>query len=346
LRSGSICSCCITSIWPNGTKDKMALLVLPTNAKSEEARAAIGGASGFRASFGGALGLCRPQQWAKNVFVLIPLLFSGSFSNPSALVAAIVAFVCFCFWSSAVYCVNDVLDASADRQHPRKCRRPVASGLVSPFVAMGLAIGLTAAATALAWASSSALFLVLGGVYLANSLAYCVALKRRVIVDVLSIAIGFVLRLLAGCAAIDVVPTSWILVCGFSLALLLGFGKRRLEVGALRQGSEYRPVLDSYSPEKLNLLLGVTATMCLLSYMLYTVAPETVALHHTDKLVYTVPFVAYGVFRYLFKVQEGQHDGPVEVLLKDFVFTLNAGLWVLAVAAVLFLPRYLPPWWQ
>lgn len=179
--------------------------------------------------------------------------------------------------------------------------------------------------------------LLFGALYLANSLAYCLVLKYRVVVDVLAIALGFVLRLLGGCAAIGVEPSSWLLVCGFSLALLLGFGKRRLEVDGLERAAEFRPVLQSYSPEKLNLLLGITASMCLLSYMLYTVAPETVRVHHTDKLVYTTPFVAYGVFRYLLKVQEGQHDGPVEVVVKDWTFSLNVLLWVASVFAILWL---------
>jgi hypothetical protein len=151
---------------------------------------------------------------------------------------------------------------------------------------------------------------------------------------VLCIAAGFVLRLLGGCAAIEVQPSSWLVVCGFALAMMLGFGKRRLEVGG--QSLAYRPVLVSYSADKLNMLLSVTTSICLLSYMLYTVSPETVHLHHTDRLVYTIPFVAYGVFRYMFKVQEGRHDGPVEVLLKDPIFALNGALWVVAVFVVLY----------
>src|SRR5262249_21287673 len=159
--------------------------------------------------------------------------------------------------------------------------------------------------------------------YLLNSIAYCLLLKHQVIADVLSIAIGFVLRLLAGCAAIGAEPSSWIIVCGFSLATLLGFGKRKLELGNLQQPGTYLPILTLYSEEKLNLLLGITASLCLLSYMLYTVSPETIRLHGTEQLVYTVPFVAYGVFRFLFKVQDGQYDGPVELLLKDRVFAVN-----------------------
>jgi 4-hydroxybenzoate polyprenyltransferase len=283
--------------------------------------------------------ICRPRQWTKNVFVLAPVLFSESIGKPANLLSAGIALVCFCFWSSSVYCLNDVLDAKADRQHPRKRHRPIPSGRVSSALATMLGIGLAVLGGIIAYQALPLLFLFFGSIYLANSVLYCFLLKHRVIVDVLSIAIGFVLRLLAGCAAINVEPTSWILVCGFSLAMLLGFGKRRLEVDAVSQTSEFRAALQSYSIDKLNLVLGVTSSICLLSYMLYTVSPQTVQLHHTDKLVYTVPFVAYGIFRYIFKVQEGQHDGPVEVLLKDPVFAINGLLWLITIIAVLyFLP--------
>jgi 4-hydroxybenzoate polyprenyltransferase len=283
--------------------------------------------------------ICRPRQWTKNVFVLAPVLFSESIGKPANLLSAGIALVCFCFWSSSVYCLNDVLDAKADRQHPRKRHRPIPSGRVSSALATMLGIGLAVLGGIIAYQALPLLFLFFGSIYLANSVLYCFLLKHRVIVDVLSIAIGFVLRLLAGCAAINVEPTSWILVCGFSLAMLLGFGKRRLEVDAVSQTSEFRAALQSYSIDKLNLVLGVTSSICLLSYMLYTVSPQTVQLHHTDKLVYTVPFVAYGIFRYIFKVQEGQHDGPVEVLLKDPVFAINGLLWLVTIIAVLyFLP--------
>jgi 4-hydroxybenzoate polyprenyltransferase len=281
--------------------------------------------------------LCRPHQWTKNVFVLAPVLFSESIGKPEALLHAGLAFLCFCFWSSSVYCLNDFLDAEADRVHPRKCDRPIPSGRISPSLAIVLSVGLVGMACLIAILTLPLAFLVFGLVYLANSVLYCLLLKHRVIVDVLSIAIGFVLRLLAGCAAIAVEPTSWILVCGFSLAMLLGFGKRRLEIDALTQSGDFRATLQSYSRDKLNLVLGITSSVCLLSYMLYTVSPETVLRHHTNNLVYTVPFVAYGVFRYLFKVQEGQYDGPVEVLLKDPIFALNGLLWLATVVAVLYI---------
>jgi decaprenyl-phosphate phosphoribosyltransferase len=286
--------------------------------------------------------LARPRPWAKNVFVLAPLVFSESVVNLNSALRAIAAFACFCLWSGALYGFNDVIDAENDRRHPRKRTRPIPSGRITIVSALTWSATSVAAAVILSLLTlpMPGHFLVFGGLYLANGIAYCLFLKRRVIIDVLSISIGFVIRLLAGCAAIGVDASSWILVCGFALAMLLGFGKRRLELGRLDEPASYRPTLQSYSEEKLNILLGVTSSICLLAYMLYTVSPQTVQLHQTDRLVYTVPFVAYGIFRYLFKVQEARHDGPVEVLLSDHIFALNMLLWSLSVIAVLYGPTF------
>ena len=287
--------------------------------------------------------LSRPRQWVKNVFVLAPLLFSGRLGNAVHLENAFLAFASFCLLSGAVYAINDVADARADRAHPRKRLRPVASGRVSPAVALALAAFLAAVGLALAYVLPGpdlpGPVVWVGAAYLANSLLYCLWLKYRVIVDVLLIAIGFVLRLLAGCAAISVVPSSWILVCGFSLALVLGFGKRRTEVANLSGRGDYREVLGIYDEAKLNMLVGICTAVCLMSYMLYTVAPETAQLHGTQNLVYTVPFVAYGLFRYAFKVMEGKGDGPTDILLRDPAFFAIGAIWAGSVVAVLYLDR-------
>lgn len=279
--------------------------------------------------------VCRPKHWAKNVFVLAPLLFSKSFFSSAHIAAAALAVGCFCLWSSSVYLFNDLIDAEADRRHPRKRERPIAAGRITGPVAVALCLALTAAAGTAASLALPLAFLMLASLYLVNSLAYCLVLKKHVIVDVLAIAIGFVLRLLAGCAAIGVEPSSWFVVCGLSLALVLGFGKRRTEIVNLKQSTDYRPVLESYSVQKLDTVLGIVAAVCLLSYILYTVAPETIERHQTKNLVYTVPFVVYGIFRYIFKVQEGKGDGPVEILTLEPIFALNGLLWGLAVALIL-----------
>jgi 4-hydroxybenzoate polyprenyltransferase len=280
--------------------------------------------------------LCRPRQWLKNLFVLAPLLFTPPSWQPEKVLIAALAALCFCLWSSSVYCLNDVLDAESDGRHPRKQNRPIPSGRISARLALTLALLMCLASLVLALAFLPFVVLFWGSAYLANSVVYCVVAKHHNIADVMAIAIGFVIRLLAGCAAIGVGPSSWLLVCGFSLAMLLGFGKRRLELDGMEQPVAYRAALQHYSVPKLNMLLTVTTSLCLISYMLYTVSPQTIEVHHTDKLVYTVPLVAYGIFRYLFKVQEGQHDGPVDILLKDPVFALTGFLWVLTVIVILY----------
>jgi 4-hydroxybenzoate polyprenyltransferase len=281
------------------------------------------------------LALCRPKHWIKNSFVLAPLVFSNSFQSLSLVRASVTALVCFCIWSSAVYLLNDVLDAEADRRHPRKRLRPISSGRITPLVAIGFCLGMTILGAIVACVALPLGFLLVGGLYLANSLAYCAVLKHHVIADVLAIAIGFVLRLVAGCVAITVPPSSWLLVCGFSLALVLGFGKRRTELLTTGQESEYRPTLRVYDARKLDTLLSASCSMCLISYVLYTVAPETVKLHETTGLVYTVPLVAYGLFRFIFKVQEGKGDGPVDILTGDPTFLLTGLAWAALVLLLL-----------
>jgi 4-hydroxybenzoate polyprenyltransferase len=283
--------------------------------------------------------LARPEHWLKNVFVIVPLLFGGLPTWHKAFQSG-WAFGCFCLLASGIYGLNDVLDASKDRHHPRKRNRPVASGAVPAFIAVPFSVGLIAASLAPAAAVLPGKFLLVAILYVLNNVLYFLYFKQRVIVDVLIIAIGFVLRLIAGCAAIGIHPSSWILVCGFSLAMLLGFGKRRLEIEELELADNYRVTLLSYSEAKLNLLLGITTSICLLSYMLYTVSPQTVQTHHTENLVYTIPIVTYGIFRYLFKVQEHKHDGPVEILVKDPVFMLTGLIWIVMVAAIRFIPYF------
>ena len=280
--------------------------------------------------------LCRPGHWIKNVFVLAPLLFSESLSDLGKLWGALVAFGCFCLLSSAVYGFNDLVDREADRTHPRKCDRPIAAGRIATRAASSviiLLLGISALAGALLLPGH---FMVFFALYLGNSLLYCLWLKHHAIVDVIVIAIGFVLRLLGGCAAITVPASSWLVVCGFSLAMVLGFGKRRTEIVSLGSESHYRQSLLGYTASRLDNLLVISIAVCLLSYVLFTLAKETIDRHQTPNLVYTVPLVAYGLFRYLFASQEGKGDGPAEILLKDRVFLLVGVLWLAAVSVILY----------
>jgi 4-hydroxybenzoate polyprenyltransferase len=240
--------------------------------------------------------------------------------------------------------INDLADVEADRRHPSKRHRPLAAGLVRPGHAAAAAVGLIVAAAALA-ALLPLPVRGLAAVYLANSLAYCFALKTQVIADVLSIACGFVVRLLAGCYAVGLEPSSWLVVCGFSLALVLGFGKRRAEAAQLTDEEQVavREVLGLYTRPALDTLLGAATAVCLLSYMLYTVAPDTVARHGTERLIYTVPFVAYGLFRYILRAQQGYRHGPTEILTGDPTFVVTGALWAGSVVFILYvLPKTAP----
>ena len=293
--------------------------------------------------------LLRPKHYVKNVFVLAPLFFSGLLKEHalSAVCLAGMAFVCFCLWSSAVYILNDICDRERDRLHPRKCQRPIASGKVSiptavvldvlcfllPFVLVGSVYFCTEGILslhALGW------FLLAGGLYLLNNVLYCTVLRLQVILDVFSIALGFIFRVLGGCFILSVEPSPWILVCTFSLALFLGFSKRRMELNHTEVDASYRASLSVYSVEFLNILLGVSMTVCVMAYMLYTLSSTTVELHNTQHLIYTVPFVFYGTFRYLLTTIHGQADGPVEAILRDWLFQINALLWFVVTVVLLY----------
>jgi 4-hydroxybenzoate polyprenyltransferase len=282
--------------------------------------------------------LARPKHWVKNGFVLAPMLFARPEPLDLALFRAGVAFAAFCLLASAIYCINDVVDAPADRLHPKKRLRPVAAGRVAPKLAILWGLALAVAAAALVARFLSPTFALILAAYAGNNILYNLLLKRRVIADILSIAAGFVLRLVAGSAAIGVPPSSWLLVCGFSLALFLGFGKRRSELALSESGLKSRPTLAYYSTTKLDSLMSISASLTLMSYMLYTVAPETQRVHDTANLVYTVPPVFYAVFRYIFKVQEARGESPEELLLSDWVMQATAVIWA---ASVLFVLQFL-----
>jgi decaprenyl-phosphate phosphoribosyltransferase len=279
--------------------------------------------------------LARPTHWVKNGFVAAPLLFAKPQSLGEALILSTTAVAVFSLMASAIYCFNDVIDAESDRAHPTKRNRPIASGAVPP--ALGVAWGclLAAGAIALAWVELPHAVLAVLGAYVVNNVLYNVRVKTVAIADVISIATGFVLRLVAGAIAIGVVASSWLLVCSFSLALFLGFGKRRSELALAEQGRVYRPVLKAYTPSTLDSAMGISATLTLMCYMLYTIAPETRETHGTANLIYTVPPVFYAILRFIFKVQDARGESPEELLLSDRIMILTAGAWVGLVVLVL-----------
>jgi 4-hydroxybenzoate polyprenyltransferase len=279
--------------------------------------------------------LARPTHWVKNGFVAAPLLFANPASLGEAVVQSATAVAVFSLMASAIYCFNDVLDAESDRAHPTKRARPIAAGLISPELGVAWGCTLAAGAIALSWFKLPLAVLAVLGAYVVNNVLYNGRVKTVAIADVISIATGFVLRLVAGAIAIGVVASSWLLVCSFSLALFLGFGKRRSELALAEQGRVYRPVLRAYTPSTLDSAMGISATLTLMCYMLYTIAPETREAHGTGNLIYTVPPVFYAMFRFIFKVQDARGESPEELLLRDRVMLLTAGAWVGLVLLVL-----------
>jgi 4-hydroxybenzoate polyprenyltransferase len=279
----------------------------------------------------------RPRQWVKNLFVLAPLLFGRKLTEPEALVAGLLALLCFCLLAGALYIVNDLIDAPADRLHPEKRRRPIASGALPAPVALA---GGALAAVLSGWIAVrlGPEFLTIAALYAALTVAYSAALKRLVILDVMAIASGFVLRVVGGAAAVRVESSHWLIICAFILALFLGFSKRRQEL--LRTpdtAARQRRVLGEYSVrmvEEINLVLMGTAVVC---YMIYTVAPETVARFRTDKLLYGSVFVFYGLLRYLLILQRSNaHENPGDLLLGDKPLVISVIGWALYNAAVIY----------
>jgi 4-hydroxybenzoate polyprenyltransferase len=276
------------------------------------------------------LRLMRPHQWLKNGFVLVGLFFAHAWHEATLVQAVLLSVVAFCLMSSAVYVVNDLTDIKADRLHPTKRMRPLAAGVVSVPAAMALALVLFASALVAAWLASPGVALIIA-LYLLLNLAYSWRLKRVVILDVFIIAAGFMLRILAGTTGIGIAPSSWLLLTGLMVTLFLGFSKRRSELAVMEHGGESgRAVLQNYSLPMLDLMIGVCSAGVVMAYSLYTMSAETIAIHHTDKLVYTVPFVLYGLFRYLYRTfADDLGEDPARDLLRDPHLLLTVVGWAL-----------------
>jgi 4-hydroxybenzoate polyprenyltransferase len=273
----------------------------------------------------------RPHHWIKNGFVLIGVLFGHQWSGP-VLHAALLTFVAFCAAASAVYVLNDLLDVEADRHHPQKRLRPIASGRMSRHEAMVWIAMLAIAGFGLAWLASPLVALLLGAYVLLN-IVYSAWLKHMPILDVFAIATGFMLRILAGTLGLGLNVSSWLLLCGMMVTLFLGFTKRRAELLMLAGSKDSNPVtrrvLENYTPAQLDQYIGICATGTALSYSLYTMSPETVALHGTSHLIYTVPFILYGMFRYLYLLYGlGQGGDTVKDMMSDSHLIVTVLAWV------------------
>jgi 4-hydroxybenzoate polyprenyltransferase len=284
------------------------------------------------------LQLMRPAHWAKNVFVLAPLVFAQMLHVPDALARGLFAFVAFCAASSTVYIFNDYLDRAEDRKHPVKRLRPLAAGTVSARSAAALAAGLFLATLALGVYLGFG-FLTVVSSYLLLNLLYTQWLKHVVILDVMIVAIGFVLRVVAGGLAIGVEVSTWLLLCTIFLALFLAFSKRRHELSLLASdASDQRKVLTHYGPAFLDQMINVVTASTVVSYALYSISTETVQRFNTRALVYTIPFVLFGIFRYLYLVyQQPDRLNPTEAVVRDLPSLLNILLWGLVVLGTIYL---------
>jgi 4-hydroxybenzoate polyprenyltransferase len=278
----------------------------------------------------------RPHQWTKNLVVLAPLAFSKHLFEADAALRALAAFAAFCLLAGAVYVLNDVADAERDRAHPTKRARPVASGALPVPAARAFALALLAVALAGSLALGRG-FLGCALLYLGLNLAYTFGLKNVVILDVLAIAVGFVLRAVAGAVAIQVVFSNWLLVCTILLALFLALAKRRHELVTLPDAAGHRAILAEYSPYLLDQMIAVVTASCLTAYAFYTLAPETVEKYRTERLALTIPFVIYGIFRYLYLVHGKEQGGsPGDTLLADRPLLVAVALWAAAVVAIVY----------
>jgi 4-hydroxybenzoate polyprenyltransferase len=285
---------------------------------------------------GAVLVSLRPRQWVKNLFVFAGLVFGQRLFTP-AVWPALAAFAIFCVLSGAIYLINDVADRDKDRLHPKKRERPIAAGRLSARVALGVAVVLVAVGLAAAAALSTGV-LIVSLAYVTLLAAYSAWLKHIVIVDVLTVAVGFVLRALAGTLAIDVAISGWLLICTVLVALFLALGKRRHEYLTLDgDAARHRPILAEYSAGLLDQMIAVVTASTVTAYALYTMSPETVAKFHTQLLPATLPFVLYGIFRYLYLLYRRRLGGnPSELFLNDRALLVNTACWVLAVLLIIY----------
>lgn len=287
----------------------------------------------------------RPHQWIKNTLVCGGLIFSRSLFHLPSILLTLQAFLLFCFAASSVYLLNDLNDLEEDRRHPKKKLRPLAAGLISPTLVAAtmcvLAVGSVVGSFVI-----NVPFGCLVLFYLAMNVGYSLKLKHVAILDVMIIAIGFVLRAVAGAVAIRVEPSPWLFLCTLTLALLVGFGKRRNELTVLKdEAASHRVCLEGYSTHFLDLMMTISAGAAVVTYALYTMADQTAARFGSHALVLTTPFVIYGIFRYLYLIHMKFEGGdPSKLFVTDKPTLINGFLWLTSCAFCVYGPRQWMPW--
>ncbi len=308
------------------------------------------------------LRLLRPSQWIKNLFVFAGVVFGRKLTGPDALGSALLAllgFACLCLVSSVVYIVNDIHDREEDKLHPRKCKRPIAAGLVGVSQAFGLAAGLLVVGLGGAWLLDPGFGVVVGG-YLALQALYTFWFKHAVILDVIAIGLGFVLRAISGAVLVDVEISPWLVLCTFTLCLFMGFSKRRCELNALAenggardgQAGRHRRTLAIYTPELLNHMTTLTAGIAIVTFLLYSIDARTIeefgggelGRFGSQCLLYTLPIVVYAIFRFAVLVEHGEVDGPTDVVVRDRPFQAAILLWSIAAVLIVYRTEQLHRW--
>ncbi|MBN1466361.1 decaprenyl-phosphate phosphoribosyltransferase [candidate division KSB1 bacterium] len=278
----------------------------------------------------------RPKQWIKNFFIFAGLFFSRNMSDLSLMLDVTIGFLLFCLAASAIYIFNDIIDIPRDKNHPKKSKRPLAAGKLSIIKAGLASLSLITVALTCSFSLDEKFALILLA-YSAMNILYSIKIKQVVILDILFIAFGFILRVLAGVTLAGVYPSDWLIICSMTLALFLGFTKRRQELVFQSSDTTSRSVLSEYSVSFLDQMIAVVTACTVMSYALYTVSPETVARFHTRNLVMTVPFVLYGIFRYFYLIhKKGHGEDPTLLLLNDKPTLVNLLLWLVSVAIIIY----------
>jgi 4-hydroxybenzoate polyprenyltransferase len=291
-----------------------------------------------------AIRLVRPNQWIKNLFLFAALVFAKELFEVDKLLITLRAFAAFCLTASSVYIINDILDVEADRAHPKKRFRPIAARTITVPRALILLSGILALDLILVFPLLLQ-FKVILACYFVMNLAYSIKLKEIMLLDVFIIAAGFMLRVLGGAYAIDVTVSSWLVLCTMFISLFLGFAKRRGELVTMQSAGALseRKVLQQYRQDVLDQMVTITGAGTVISYALYTVAPRTIEIFHTDKLIYTTVFVIYGVFRYIHLAHTTDStENPTAVITTDIPIIIVAGLWILCCVALIYFRGSLP----
>jgi 4-hydroxybenzoate polyprenyltransferase len=279
----------------------------------------------------------RPKQWIKNTVVFAALIFAQELLDPNLALISLAAFFLFCLLSGSVYLINDVMDMKEDQRHPYKKARPIASGKLKRSTAVGAAIGMSIFSVAMSF-FLDVTFGIVTSAYFVINMAYSRYLKHVVIIDVMVIAFGFVLRAMGGAVAIKVEISPWLVICTTLLSLFLGFGKRRHELVLMKENAkDQRPILSEYSPYFLDQIIAVLTASIVVTYALYTMSESVQTKLQTTHLTLTIPFVLYGIFRYLYLIHQKNRGGnPTSLFFTDKPLLINVVLWAITACAILY----------